>query len=55
MCSPNPSKRGNPSQAMKNLLKPMPAGRKMRLYMRNMLARISKRQMCCGHPGEPGC
>ncbi len=38
-----------------NLSQPMPLGRKLRLLSRNIWIRISKRQDCCGHPGEPGC
>jgi hypothetical protein len=34
---------------------PMPLGRKLRLAARNTWIKISKRQSCCGHPGEPGC
>ena len=38
-----------------NWSQPMPFGRKLRLTLRNNWIKISKRQSCCGHPGEPGC
>ena len=30
-------------------------GRKLSLLVRNMTSRAVKGQLCCGHPGEPGC
>jgi len=46
-----------PSNAafMANLRKPMPLERKLKLLAGNTWIKISKRQSCCGHPGEPGC
>ncbi len=38
-----------------NWSQPMPLGRKLRLLFRNNWIKITKRQGCCGHPGEPGC
>jgi hypothetical protein len=38
-----------------NLRAPMPLRRKIYLLFRNNWIKISKRQPCCGHPGEPGC
>ncbi|KTB47551.1 hypothetical protein [Dehalogenimonas alkenigignens] len=34
---------------------PMPLRRKIYLAFRNNWIKISRRQSCCGHPGEPGC
>jgi hypothetical protein len=45
----------SPSAAWANLRKPMPLGRKLHLLRRNTWIKISLRQTCCGHPGEPGC
>jgi hypothetical protein len=41
--------------ALENLLRPMPLGQKLHLLRRNVWIKISLRQTCCGHPGEPGC
>ena len=38
-----------------NMSAPMPLRRKLYLVFRNNYIKISKRQNCCGHPGEPGC
>jgi len=38
-----------------NFSTPMPLHRKIYLLFRNNFIKISKRQSCCGHPGEPGC
>ncbi|MEG6549815.1 hypothetical protein V6C53_06210 [Desulfocurvibacter africanus] len=38
-----------------NLRQPMPLREKLRLIARNFSLRFSKRQACCGHPGQPGC
>ncbi|MCX6010567.1 MAG: hypothetical protein NTW48_11205 [Chloroflexi bacterium] len=38
-----------------NMSVPMPLGKKLRLVFRNNWIKISRRQNCCGHPGEPGC
>jgi hypothetical protein len=40
---------------IRNLRKPMPLGRKLRLVARNTWIKISRLQSCCGHHGEPGC
>jgi len=45
----------DPGDFLSNLRKPMPLGEKLRLLGRNLWIKISKRQTCCGHPGEPGC
>ncbi len=33
----------------------LPFGQKLKLAARNTWIKISRRQACCGHPGEPGC
>jgi hypothetical protein len=38
-----------------NMSQPMPLHRKLRLVFRNQFIKMSRRQNCCGHPGEPGC
>lgn len=38
-----------------NLWAPMPLRRKIYLLFRNSYIKVSKRQPCCGHFGEPGC
>lgn len=45
----------DPSAFVRNLRVPMPAGRKIRLVVRNNALKIARLQSCCGHPGEPGC
>jgi hypothetical protein len=50
-------KNGHPSlkAVLDNIKKPMPLGRKIRLFIRNSASKIISFQNCCGHPGEPGC
>ncbi len=38
-----------------NLGAPIPLPTKIKMLVRNMSLRIVKRQLCCGHDGEPGC
>jgi len=38
-----------------NLSGPMPFGKKLSLLIKNNASKIKNRQVCCGHPGEPGC
>jgi hypothetical protein len=38
-----------------NLRQPGPLGWKLRRVWANLGIRISQRQTCCGHAGEPGC
>ena len=38
-----------------NMSAPMPLHRKLFLVFRNNWIKLSKRQDCCGHLGEPGC
>ena len=33
----------------------LPYRQKLRLVMRNNLAKLRNRSSCCGHAGEPGC
>lgn len=47
--------KSSPDLFLHNLRVPMPLDEKLRLLRRNVWIRISKRQLCCGHPGEPGC
>ncbi|AKG54121.1 hypothetical protein DGWBC_1485 [Dehalogenimonas sp. WBC-2] len=34
---------------------PLPLHKKLYLALKNTGIKITKRQSCCGHPGEPGC
>lgn len=43
------------SAFIRNLRQPMPFKTKVRLVLRNTWIKISRRQTCCGHCGEPGC
>ena len=39
-----------------NLDQPMPVHEKLGKLTRNLWRRVAAlRQLCCGHPGEPGC
>lgn len=53
MCDRQPH--GTPQEILKNLRKPMPFGRKLRLFLRNNLIKIRTVSTCCGNYGEPGC
>ena len=54
--APEPPASGpDPKTAWRNLMAPMPLGRKIRLTVRNTVIKIKTHQHCCGHPGEPGC
>lgn len=55
MCSNPYQREPSPDAFIRNLKQPMPLARKIRLLARNQALRIIKLQMCCGHPGEPGC
>jgi len=33
----------------------MPLARRVRLIASNYGRRFTRRQVCCGHPAEPGC
>lgn len=49
------SRPGPPRQVLANLMVHMPLGRKLRLSAENLLNRFRHRDLCCGHPGQPGC
>ena len=51
----HPRRWGSPLRYVRNLAAPMPLGEKLRLYVRNMLNRVRRVDLCCGHPGQPGC
>ncbi len=53
MCSEQ--RRGTPREALENLRRPGPLGRKLRLLLRNNWTKIRTRSDCCGNHGEPGC
>ncbi len=38
-----------------NLKQPLPIRRKIYLFIKNSLIKVTKLKSCCGHPGEPGC
>ena len=44
-----------PSYLLANLRQPGPLGWKLQRLAANMWIKVSHRQQCCGHPGEPGC
>lgn len=52
MCS---EKRPSAKAFISNLKVQMTFKKKARLFVRNNIIKILKRQNCCGHPGEPGC
>ena len=54
MCG-NEDKPPSPGTAWRNLAQPMPLAEKLRMLRRNVGIRITMKQQCCGHPGEPGC
>lgn len=45
----------SPGAFASNLSRDMPAGRKLKLILRNNALKIVRLRPCCGHPGEPGC
>ena len=55
MCQPTPPQDPSPTASWRNLMQPMPLGRKIRLVVRNVAIKIRTGQTCCGHHGEPGC
>lgn len=44
-----------PNYFVANLRQPGPLGWKLRGLWTNSLIKLTKRQHCCGHAGEPGC
>jgi len=55
MCDGHDHERPSASDSVRNLLQPMPLGRKVRLLVRNQLIKLRTGATCCGHDGEPGC
>ena len=53
--SDSPKRRPSLRAVFTNMKVQMPLHRKLYLVFRNNWTKLSKRQMCCGHPGEPGC
>jgi hypothetical protein len=51
---PQGDQRG-PNQLIANLRQPGPLGWKLQRLFVNTWTKIAHRQVCCGHPGEPGC
>jgi hypothetical protein len=45
----------NPLDYLTNLQAPPPWPAKIRVIARNYWRRVVRRQLCCGHEGEPGC
>jgi len=52
MCA---EKKPNLRDLKKNLLQPMPWGRKLGLILKNTVLKMVRFQNCCGHHGQPGC
>ena len=52
MCAAEPP---NLKTAVDNLKQPLPIKRKICLFIKNSLIKITRLKSCCGHPGEPGC
>ncbi len=52
MCAGDQS---SPHAFFRNLRKPMPLGKKLRLVACNEWIKIRLHQTCCGNYGEPGC
>jgi hypothetical protein len=44
-----------PAFFVRNLRQPGPLGWKVQRTLANTWIKISRRQHCCGHAGEPGC
>jgi hypothetical protein len=55
MCSGPRNSYGTPRKFAINLFKPIPADKRIQKFTANMWTRLVKRQLCCGHAGEPGC
>lgn len=49
------ARRGSFHELLTNLDQPMPLPEKLSKLTGNLWRRVVLRQMCCGHPGEPGC
>jgi hypothetical protein len=55
MCNPRREDKTSIKKYTRNLEKAMPLDRKLKYIAKNMWIRASKLQLCCGHPGQPGC
>jgi hypothetical protein len=44
-----------PRYLLANLRQPGPWRWKLERVLANTWTKLSRRQRCCGHPGEPGC
>ena len=52
MCA---SERPDLKTVIDNLKQSLPIRRKILLFIKNSLIKITRLKSCCGHPGEPGC
>jgi hypothetical protein len=43
------------SSLLANWTQPGPLGWKLKRTAANFAIKVTRRQTCCGHPGEPGC
>ncbi|MDO8562468.1 MAG: hypothetical protein Q7S25_01350 [Candidatus Limnocylindria bacterium] len=49
-------RRGSSLRALRNFLdSEIPFPKRLGVTARNLALRVTKRQACCGHGGEPGC
>ena len=49
-------RRGSALRALRNFLdSEIPFPKRLGVTARNFALRVTKRQACCGHGGEPGC
>jgi hypothetical protein len=55
MCDGHSHEGPSVSETIQNLRRPMPLGRKIRLFIRNNWRKIRTGKSCCGNFGEPGC
>ena len=44
-----------PNYLLANLRQPGPWRWKLERVLANTAIKLTRRQVCCGHPGEPGC
>jgi hypothetical protein len=52
MCN---KERPDAKAVLENLKQPLSFGKKMQYIIRNNILKIVRLNVCCGHPGEPGC
>jgi hypothetical protein len=58
MCAthpPEPEDKLGPDIFLSNMRQPGPLGWKLRRLLANTAIKVTRRQRCCGHAGEPGC